>query len=248
MNIKFLKNSQIIILGVCIAAATIISSFVISHGLLKIMKFKEEQITVTGAAQKDIKSNYITWSCSFSARNETLEGAYKQIEKNLPVVKEYLLSKGIKEDEISISQIVTTTLFKKDEKGNDTNDIQGYLLVQYIDVKSFNVDGVSQISRTSTELINNGIEYVSYAPQYIYTKLDSLKVEMLAEASNNAKERAQSMLNATGNKIGVMRSAKMGVFQITPITSTDISDYGINDTTSLYKKVTAVVSASFSIE
>ena len=70
---------------------------------------------------------------------------------------------------------------------------------------------------------------------------------MLTKASENARQRAESMVKATGNKIGFMRSAKMGVFQITPANSTEISDYGVNDITSLDKKVTAVVSASFSI-
>jgi hypothetical protein len=60
--------------------------------------------------------------------------------------------------------------------------------------------------------------------------------------------RAENMVKATGNKIGSIRSAKMGVFQITPITSTDVSDWGVNDTSSLEKKVMAVVSASFAIE
>ena len=56
------------------------------------------------------------------------------------------------------------------------------------------------------------------------------------------------MAKATGNTIGFMRSAKMGVFQITPINSTEVSDWGENDTSSLYKKVTAVVTVSFAIE
>ena len=55
-------------------------------------------------------------------------------------------------------------------------------------------------------------------------------------------------MKATGNKIGAIRSAKMGVFQITPVTSTDVSDWGVNDTTSLDKKVMAVVTVSFAIE
>ena len=92
------------------------------------------------------------------------------------------------------------------------------------------------------------MEFVSGAPEYTYTKLDELKIEMLAKASENAKERAASMVKATGNKIGFMRSARMGVFQITPISSTEVSDWGVNDTSSLEKKVTAVVSASFAIE
>ena len=89
---------------------------------------------------------------------------------------------------------------------------------------------------------------MSSAPEYFYTKLDELKIEMLAKATENAKQRAESMTKATGNKIGFMRSAKMGVFQITPVTSTDVSDWGVNDTTSLYKKVMAVVTVSFAIE
>jgi len=53
--------------------------------------------------------------------------------------------------------------------------------------------------------------------------LDELKVEMLAKATENAKLRAENMVKATGNRIGFMRSAKMGVFQITPVNSTEIS-------------------------
>ncbi len=60
---------------------------------------------------------------------------------------------------------------------------------------------------------------------------------MLAKATANAKLRAENMIKASENKIGFLRSAKMGVFQITPITSTDVSDYGYNDTSSLDKKV-----------
>ncbi len=71
---------------------------------------------------------------------------------------------------------------------------------------------------------------------------------MLAEATKNAKQRAENMVHATGNLIGTMRSARMGVFQITPVTSTDVSDYGENDTSALEKTVMAVVSVTFSIE
>ena len=70
---------------------------------------------------------------------------------------------------------------------------------------------------------------------------------MLGRATENAKQRATSMASSTGNRIGTIRSAKMGVFQITPPTSTDVSDYGENDTSSLEKKVMAVVSVTFAI-
>ncbi len=71
---------------------------------------------------------------------------------------------------------------------------------------------------------------------------------MLGAATENAKQRAANMAKATGNRIGAIRSAKMGVFQITPVNSNEVADSGVNDTSSWEKKVTAVVSATFGIE
>ena len=245
---NFLKNSQIIILGICIAVATIASSVILSGGFLKVMKFTREQINVTGSATKEIKSDYIVWKGEFSRREADLKTAYKSLKDDLDKVKSYLVLKGVSEKETIISQDATETVYKKNEKGNDTNDIQGYRLKQNVEIRSNDVDKIDKVSRESTELIDQGIQFTSPAPEYFYTKLDELKVEMLAKATENAKQRAESMAKSTGNRIGFMRSARMGVFQITPITSTDVSDYGENDTTSLDKKVMAVVTVSFAIE
>ena len=245
---QILKNSQIIILGVCIAVAVIVSSVILSGGFLKVMKFTREQINVTGSATKEIRSDYIIWTGTFARRAADLKTAYKLLEADLNKVKNYLAAKGVEEKEVIVSQATTDTIYKKNEKGNDTNDIQGYSLSQWVEIRSNDVDKVIMVSRESTELIDQGIQFTSSLPEYFYTKLDELKIEMLAKATENAKERAQSMAKATGNKTGFMRSAKMGVFQITPITSTDVSDYGVNDTTSLDKKVMAVVTVSFAIE
>ncbi|MDP2913460.1 MAG: SIMPL domain-containing protein [Candidatus Omnitrophota bacterium] len=245
---NFLKNSQIIVLGICIAAATIVSSVILSGGFLKVMKFTREQINVTGSATKEIRSDYIVWKGEFIRREVNLKKAYKGLQEDLDTVRDYLASKDVNEDEIIISQVATETVYKKNEKGNDTNDIQGYCLSQNVEIRSNDVDKIATVSRESTELIDQGIQFTSPAPEYFYTKLDELKIEMLAKATENAKQRAESMAKATGNKIGFMRSAKMGVFQITPVTSTDVSDWGINDTTSLDKKVMAVVTVSFAIE
>jgi hypothetical protein len=247
-GVKILRSSQIIILGLCIAAATIVSTIILSKGFLKITKFVREQVTVTGSAQKEIKSDYIVWKSSFSIRQADLKTGYRKLNDDLEKVKKYLTEKGIGEKQIIVSQISTSKVYKKNEKGNDTNEIQWYILSQDIEVRSKDVEKVDNVSREATDLIEENIELESQAPEYFYTRLDELKIEMLAMATENAKLRAENMVKATGNKIGNIRSARMGVFQITPVTSTDVSDWGVNDTSSLEKKVTAVVSASFAIE
>jgi uncharacterized protein len=247
-KISMLRNTQIIILGVCIAAATIASSVILSKGMLRVMQFNKEVIDVTGSAEKEIVSDYIVWNGAFDVRDPELKTAYSRLQKDLETVKKYLLSQGVLEDELVVDQVSTRILYKKNEKGHDTNEIEGYLLRQTVEVRSKDVQKVSDISRQVTELIDKGIQFISGAPEYFYTKLAELKIEMLAMATADAKERAMSMANSAGNKIGLMRSAKMGVFQITPVNSYEVSWYGRNDTSSLEKKVMAVVSASFAIE
>ena len=247
-NGRILRNSQIIVLGLCIAAATIVSSLILSQGFMKIMKFNKEVIAVTGSAQQLIRSDLIVWQTEFAQRDTDLAAGYQRLKKDLDRVKSYLRSKGIADSEMVVSQVYTVTLYKKNSDGYDTNEIEGYRLSQSVTVRSPDVDRITALSRESTELINEGIAVNSSAPQYFYTKIDELKVEMLARATENAKQRAASMAKSTGNRIGTIRSAKMGVFQITPPTSTDVSDYGENDTSSLEKKVMAVVSVTFAIE
>lgn len=246
-GLKVLRNTQIIILGLCIAGATIISTAVLSKGLLQMKKFSNEVISVTGSAEKRIVSDYIVWRAEFSRRDTDLKTAYATLNEDLNTVREYLSSKGIKEDELVISQVNTTVLYKKNDKGFNTNEVEGYLLNQGIEVRSYDVKRVGDISRQSTELINKDIQFISGAPEYFYTKLAELKIDMLSKATEDAKQRAVSMANSTGNKISFMRSAKMGTFQITPVNSYDVSWYGENDTSSYEKKVMSVVSASFGI-
>ena len=247
-SLSGLKNIQIIILGLCIAGATIFSTMILSKGVIQVKRLSEEVIEVTGSAEKDIVSDYIVWKSGFTRRSPKLKDAYAKLQDDLVKVKKYLLSKGIKDDEIIVSQVETSTLYKKNEKGNNTNDIEGYLVGQVVEVRSHDVKRITDISRESTELLDQDIQFISDLPQYFYTKLPELKIEMLAKATENAKARAEKMAASTGNKIGAIRSARMGQFQINAANSYDVSWYGNHDTSSYDKKVIAIAHASFAVK
>ena len=71
---------------------------------------------------------------------------------------------------------------------------------------------------------------------------------MLAEAARDAHDRAQQIAGSNGRKAGDLRSAQMGVLQVTAADSTQFSGEGVNDTTSLEKDITAIVHATFAID
>lgn len=240
------KHNNLFNAALILAVGLVIASAIFGWSYSKSKK-GDESITVTGSAKKRIKSDLIVWSASVTAQSGQLSEAYKQLADNMPKVKKYLIEKGIPENQITISSINSVQERDKDSEGNQTGKITGYSLKQDIQVKSNDVEKVSQIAREATELINQGIFIESSAPQFIYTKLGDLKIEMLAEAAKDAKARAEQIANSTGNSIGTVRSAKMGVMQITAADSNEVSDYGVNDTSALEKDITAVVNVSFAI-
>jgi hypothetical protein len=233
--------------GVALALGLVLSSLIFGWFFEKSKK-GEEMITVTGSARKRIKSDLVVWSAGVTYQAPTLADAYRQLAENVPRVKQYLIAKGIPENEITVSSITTTTLRKSDENGQDSSEISGYSLRQQLEVRSTEVDKIAQIAREATELINQGILIESNSPQYLYTKLGDLKIEMLGEAAKDAKTRAERIAASTGNRVGTVRSAKMGVMQITAADSTEVSDAGISDTSSIDKDITAVVNIGFAVE
>ena len=102
---RSLKDSQIIILGICISVATIAASLILAKGFMAVVKFDQQVVTVTGSAQKNIKSDKIVWKSSFGRRGQDLPTGYKEIREDLDKVKKYLMDQGVTENEIIIQQI-----------------------------------------------------------------------------------------------------------------------------------------------
>ncbi|MEO5859625.1 MAG: SIMPL domain-containing protein [Pyrinomonadaceae bacterium] len=232
--------------GTALAIGLIVSSLILSWAYTGSKK-SEEAITVTGSAKKRIKSDLVVWNAGVATQSVEPREGYKLLTDYIDRIKKYLVEKGVPESQITVSSISTTALTKTDSEGRATNEITGYSLKQSVGVTSNDVDRIAQISREATELINQGILLESSAPQFYYTKLGDLKIEMLGEAAKDAKARADRIAESTGSNIGSIRSAKMGVMQITAPESTEVSDYGVNDTSSIEKDVTAVVNVNFAV-
>lgn len=240
------ERSGVLAAGVALAIGLVIASAVGGFSFVR-GKRGDQTITVTGSAKKRIRSDLVIWKSSVSYQSPALADAYRSLSEAVPRVKSYLVSKGIAENQITISAISSQTLHARNSDGQDTGQITGYSLRQELVVRSNDVDKISQVAREATELINQGILIESMAPEYYYTKLADEKIAMLAEAAKDAKTRAEKIAESTGSSIGSVRTARTGVLQITPADSNEVSDSGMNDTSSLDKDITAVVNLGFEI-
>ena len=96
--------------------------------------------------------------------------------------------------------------------------------------------------------MGQGIPFAAQPPQFIYTKLPDLRPALSAEATKDAINRAKTVVEMAGNKLGRLRSIDVGPFQVTAPGSTQNSDYGAYDTSTRKKDVTSVVNVTFSVK
>lgn len=232
-----------LILGISLIASTVVFT-----GGLKAIKSERNALEVKGSAKEEIKSDYAVWSGSFSASNVDLKVAYQELEISADQVKTFLVDKGFAEKDLIFSSVMTTPMNAILPNGMYSNVIESYRLTQTVEIRSGDVDKIAEVSRISTELINLGVTFESLPPQYFFTKLADKKINMIELATKDAKARAEGILKATGKTTGDLISASVGVFQITPLYSNEISDYGVNDTSSIDKEITAVVNCSFEVK
>lgn len=230
-------------------SATIISVGVLFSSLVFASKMqKNESITVTGSASKIVKSDSARMSFSLQANAKTQKEAFNRLKTQSPTVINYLVSKGMDKNSIEIKPVSGYNIYRTIANGYSTNEIIGYNASQNYEISSKDVDKIKEISSDIQSLVDKGITLEIYRPEFFYSDLASIKIDLLKEATQDAKQRATSMLSSANSKVGKVRQMRMGVFQITPPDSTMVSDMGVNDTSTINKKVTAVANIVFSVK
>jgi len=212
-------------IGLIVISAAIVFSTFLAANAFKNRNSNNDTINVTGLGSKDFESDLIVWNSSFTKKSADLKSAYASLEKDRDALKNYLLSKGVKEKEIVFSSVGISKDFDRtyDEYQNVRSEVfTGYTLKQNVQVESKEVEKIENISRQVTELINSGVELYSEQPEYYYTK--------------DAKLRAEKIAENAGAKLGDLKKSEMGVFQIIAQNSSEDYSWGGSFNTSSKKK------------
>lgn len=212
------------------------------------VSLRNQTITVKGYAEKELVSDYAQWSGSITTRAKSLAEASKTIESHRETLITRMIQSGFAREKIGMGIVSIRPRFVLDDEGNQTNVIESYDLSQNFWIDTNDIQKIESFSRDVSKLISDGIELDANSPKYLCSTLESMKLEMIAAASANARERAEKLLSGGGSHLGELRSASQGVFQITPPMTTDIDNSGYNDTGSISKVIKAVVTCEFGIE
>ncbi|UAY53534.1 SIMPL domain-containing protein [Ferruginibacter albus] len=219
----------------------------------------QDSISVTGLGSVDFTSDEISWSGSFSTKATEAKDAYNLISADKEKVKTFFISKGFKENEFSFGGVNfdkayrTITLESENNVTKTEQVFDGYTATQTVNFVGIKnpalMKKIEDVIDHTAELINSGIEFNSNAVQYTYSDLPSLKHNLIEKASQDAKERAQKIVRTADGRLGKLKDASMGVFQITGKGSVEEDSYGgNNDTYSKAKTARITVRLTYELD
>lgn len=250
-RIRLMAFNSAVVITLGIVASFVTSTIVASNAYRS--KYAEAQkaqqsIVVKGKATQRVRSDQGKWWVTVNGTAESIQKAHSILEAGISKVNEYLDGRGFSEDEITRGPISTKVHYHRDSRGKTTRQIVEYELTQYIRVSTIDVDKVASAAGEVTDLLKEGIFVIGGTPAYTYSRVSDVKIQILADAASNARKRAEEVSIQAGGSVKDIKDIKQGVIQITTPNSTRVTSYGVNDTSTIMKDVSVVVTVEFGIE
>ena len=181
------------------------------------MKTWDRVVTVKGLSEREYLADQVIWPIQFVDAGNDLTALYENIEKNSKKVAEFLLENDLDSDEITIGKPQITDKLAQQYGGNDRVQFR-YSAVQTVTVYSDEVVKVRKIMQKIGALVKKGVVLSNQSyqaqPDYVFTRLNEVKPEMIEEATVNAREVAEKFAKDSQSTLGKIKRANQGRFSI----------------------------------
>lgn len=251
-HFKIYKLLLVVLLGLCLIGGNAIFGWYVSQGLYKV-KMGDRYVSVKGMAEQKVRADLAIWDISFKAAGDDLKQVSDKINGDRKVISDFLVQNKIDAKSIEVGQ--TTVIDRSaNEYGSNENKAENrYIINAKLTVKSNDVDLIKQVSSLSDQLVNQGVillrddRYGLANPSYLFTKLDSIRPSMLEIATQSARLMAEQFAKNSASKLGKIRHANQGVFQILNANSSSAAPSGdvFSESGSIDKQVRVITSIDY---
>jgi hypothetical protein len=208
-------------------------------------RLDDRYVTVTGVAEREVKADLALWPLHFVSADADLTQAQSRLAQNVARTVSFLTASGL-----DVSQVELQGLRVTDASANafaERQPTNRYVVNQVLMVRSLEPELILAASQAMGELVAAGVvlssgpEWGTGGPTFLFTGLNDLKPEMIAEATARAREAAEEFAQDSGSRIGGIRKANQGVFEILPRDQAP----GVQQETQLYKTVRVVSTVEY---
>jgi hypothetical protein len=241
----------LVVVAVALALALPLSASIATNGFKSVKQDARDTISVTGSARYPISADLATWHLSVSSQKSTPSAAIAALRLKVAQVDSFLAHGGLPADTVSkppikveqVSVSVPTGLKKPAFRR-----VPAWRVSQAFAIQTNQIDTLEQTASHVGDLLAAGTDVSVSRIDYLSTKLTPARFAALKLAVADARKRASTIADGLGAHLGAVQQTSLGVYQITPRNSTEVSDYGIDDVSSRLKDVEAVVDVTFRVE
>lgn len=240
--IQKLQDSRAVLLGAVaiFAVGLTTSGYVLGDGLRR-AKMAERSVTVRGVSERDVTADLATWTVSFSDEGTTLAPVQASVDQKSGAVRAFFQKAGFKPDEISDTAINANSSFDRDRKEERVT------VSRSIQLRSRDVMKVRNAYARQSELIRDGVPINGSNVSYVFTGLNKLKPEMIAEANKNARTSAEEFARDSGAAVGRIKTASQGYFSVGARDGEACDECGSSGGTSPFQKVRVVTTIDYDL-
>jgi hypothetical protein len=203
--------------GLFIGIGVAVAGFAIGHALYA-SRIAERYVTVKGLAEREVSADLAIWPITFKEAGNSLVELQKSIDEKRRIITKFLEASGFPASEITYGAPKISDLLADNFNQNTGGVRFRYVAQATVILRSANVAAVRRSIEKTGELIGQGIavaENWENRTQFHFTSLNAIKPEMIEAATRSAREAAEKFAKDSGSKVGKIRSASQGLFEIT---------------------------------
>ena len=240
--IQRLQDSRAVLLGAVaiFSFGLVASGYLLGDGLRR-AKMAERSVTVRGVSERDVTADLATWSVSFAEEGTSLEPVQASVDAKSRAVRNFFQRAGFSPEDISDTAINASSNFDRDRKEERVT------VSRSIQLRSRDVMRVRAAYARQSELIRQGVPIHGSNVNYVFTRLNDLKPDMIAEANRNARRSAEQFARDSGAEVGAIKSASQGYFSIGARDGEECEECGSSGGGSPFQKVRVVTTIDYDL-
>jgi hypothetical protein len=246
--IQKLQDSRAVLLGAVaiFAIGLTTSGYALGDGLRRSKMAEHRSVTVRGVSERDVTADLATWSVTFSHRGPELGSVQQSVDEQARAVRAFFQRAGFKPVEVTDTDVSLGHEQPTDNKGNPVGP-RLVTVSRSIQLRTTDVMRARDAYTRQAELLRDGVEMSSSGVNFTFTKLNDLKPQMIAEATQNARRSADQFAHDSGTSVGRIKTASQGYFSIGARDGDDCEDCGSSGGSSPYQKVRVVTTIDYDL-
>ncbi|MEM7568998.1 MAG: SIMPL domain-containing protein [Pseudomonadota bacterium] len=215
-----MRTGAMFISATIIAVGVAIAGYFVGDGFYQ-GRIAQRKVTVRGLAERETVADVANWKLRFTAAGNDLTLVQGKIEGDYLKLTKFLTGAGLAQEDIQLGQLEVVDQKAQQYRARPI-DNNRFIITQNVQVRSGNVKAVEALSRQTGELVKQGlILQDNQGPSFVFTKLNDVKPDMIAQATKDARQAAERFAADSGARVGGIVRASQGYFSIQPLVPTD---------------------------